>query len=253
MELKKFLKKELKKPSRRRFLNFLDDIRALGSGSNLSRLAKVYRSDKGTTHFYTKHYQQHFQKLRYRKINLLEIGVGGYSYSHLGGNSLRMWKKFFPFGKIFAFDIHDKTAFEEKRIRIFQGSQTNLDFLEKVVKEIRTIDIIIDDGSHQNDHVITTFKFLFPKLKEGGWYVIEDTQTSYWENFGGDSQDLSNPATTMNYFKALTDSLNYIEFPDPEYVPNYYDKNIIGIHFYHNIIFLQKGSNNERSNIVGKK
>lgn len=253
MKLKKFLKQELKKPSRRNLLNFLDDCRAKGSGGNLSRLAKIYRSDKGTTHFYTKHYQQHFQRLRYKRINLLEIGVGGYSYSHLGGNSLRMWKKFFPFGKIFALDIYDKTSFEEKRIRIFKGSQIDIDFLETVVKEIKTLDIIIDDGSHQNDHVKTTFKFLFPRLKKGGWYVIEDAQTSYWENFGGDSQDLNNPATIMNFFKGLTDSLNYKEIPDPEYVPNYFDKNIVGIHFYHNLIFIQKGDNDEESNILSKQ
>ncbi len=57
----------------------------------------------------------------------------------------------------------------------------------------------------------------------------------------------------MNFFKGLTDSLNYKEFLDPEYVPNYFDRNIIGIHFYHNLIFIQKGNNDEESNILSKK
>jgi demethylmacrocin O-methyltransferase len=35
---------------------------------------------------------------------MLEIGVGGYD-SPISGESLRMWKTYFPFAKIFALDI----------------------------------------------------------------------------------------------------------------------------------------------------
>jgi len=48
----------------------------------------------------------------------------------------------------------------------------------------------------------------------------------------------------------LTDSLNNKEFILDGYVQNYYDKKIISIHFYHNLIFIYKGDNNEESNIV---
>lgn len=248
--LQEFLKKELKKPSRRGLLNLVDDIRSFGSGNNLERLARIYRSDKALGHSYASHYQNYFRKFRYKKVKLLEIGVGGYSYPHLGGNSLRMWKKYFPFGRIFSFDIHDKTSFEERRIRIFCGSQVDEEFLERLTEETGPLDIIIDDGSHQNEHVIKTFQFLFPKLNDGGIYVIEDTQTSYWKEFGGDSEDLEKHGTMMNYFKKLTDCLNYEELVRPGYTPSYLDKNIVGIHFYHNLIIIEKGSNNEGSNIL---
>src|SRR4051812_10712004 len=62
---------------------------------NLSSLAILHGSDKYGGHFYTPHYQQHFAPLRRRKINLLEIGIGGYSEPANGGASLRMWKSYF--------------------------------------------------------------------------------------------------------------------------------------------------------------
>ena len=112
------------------------------------------------------------------------------------------------------------------------------------------MDIIIDDGSHLNEHIIESFKILFPKLKDGGVYAIEDIQTSYWENFGGDSKNLNNPTTAMNFVKSLTDCLNHQEIPDENYQESYFDKKIVSIHFYHNLVFIHKGNNIEESNMV---
>ena len=247
------LKRELKKPSRKKLLNIIDDLRAFGFGKDLNRLGKIYRTDKIVGHCYTPHYRNHFKKFKYKKIKLLEIGVGGYNDPYLGGNSLRMWKKYFPFGRIFSIDIYDKSFLEEKRIKIYKGSQTDKYFLEYVTDKMDAIDVIIDDGSHINADVIETFNLLFPKLKDGGLYVIEDTQTSYWEKYGGDSEDLDNPRTIMNYFKSLTDCINYKEYTKPEYEPNYFERKIVSIHFYHNLIFIYKGNNAEESNILYDK
>lgn len=248
---KELLKGELKKPSRKKLLNFIDDFRAFPNSKNLSQLARIYRSDKVTGHNYTPHYHNHFRKFKSKRIKLLEIGVGGYKDPYAGGNSLRLWKKYFPLGKIFGLDIYEKSALEENRIKIFRGSQIDEDFLMEVVERINGLDIIIDDGSHYNTDVIKTFKILFPKLKDGGIYVIEDTQTSYWENYGGDSRDLKNPGTIMNFFKDLIDGLNHKEFVDKDYIPSYFDRKITGMHFYHNLIFIYKGDNNEKSNVIG--
>lgn len=54
----------------------------------------------------------------------------------------------------------------------------------------------------------------------------------------------------MNYFKNLTDGLNYVEFIDSGYQPTYFDKHIVKMLFYHNLIFIYKGNNNEPSNYV---
>lgn len=163
-----------------------------------------------------------------------------------------MWKKYFQIGNIFSIDIYDKSALQEDRIKIFQGSQVDKDFLDKVCSEIGDIDLIIDDGSHINEHVIESFKILFPKLKDGGIYVIEDTCTAYWPDYGGDASKFDNPGTSMNFFKKLTDSLNFKDFLDPEYQPTYFDMNIISMHFYHNLIFIYKGRNEESSTAAKK-
>ena len=224
-------------------------IQSIPYGFNLSKLAKIYKSDKWGRHFYTVHYQSHFRKFKFKRVNLFEIGVGGYHFPDIGANSLRMWKRYFPFGRISSIDIYDKTFFQERRIKIFQGSQIDRTFLDEVINKIGSPDIIIDDGSHINSHVIETFKILFPKLKEGGVYVIEDTETSYWPDYGGDSVNLNNSNTTMNFFKKLVDCLNHKEFLLKEYKPTFFDLNIVSIHFYHNLIFIYKGQNDEPSGI----
>ena len=249
--IKKFLKKRLSASGKRKLRNLAQNIiKVIPIGLNLNILGTIYGTDKTGSHFYLTHYMTHLNRFKYKSINLLEIGVGGYENPHSGGESLRMWKKYFPFGKIFGLDIYDKSSLQENRIKIFKGSQVDKDFLNVVSDYIGGIDIIIDDGSHINEHVIETFNILFPKLKVGGIYIIEDTQTSYWQDFGGDSKDLNNPKTMMNYFKGLTDSLNNQEFLIPNYEQSYFDKKIISIHFYHNLIFIYKGDNNEKSNLV---
>ncbi|MFY0714765.1 class I SAM-dependent methyltransferase [Seonamhaeicola sp. NFXS20] len=217
---------------------------------NLSKIARIHKTDKYGYHFYTPHYQNHFKTYKFKRNTILEIGVGGYEDPYIGGNSLRMWKSYFPFSKIYALDIYDKSFLQEKRIKIFKGSQVDYDFLDEIIKETGEPDIIVDDGSHVNEHVIKTFKHLFPKLKKGGIYVVEDTQTSYWEGYGGDSTNFDNKNTICGFFKSLIDCLNNEEFIIENYQKTYYDKHIISMHFYHNMIFIYKGDNDELSNKV---
>jgi hypothetical protein len=240
----------LSKPQKRTVKNLIHDVQATLAGENLNKLGAIYGADKIGPHTYTPHYASHLKKFRFKKINLLEIGVGGYGNPQDGGQSLRMWKKYFPFGHIFSIDIYDKSALQEKRITIFKGSQVDKAFLNVVCDQIGEIDVIIDDGSHINEHVIETFKMLFPRLKDGGIYIVEDMQTSYWEDFGGDSANLKNPKTMMNFFKDMVDSLNNEEFVLDGYEKSYYDKKVISMHFYHNMVFIYKGNNDEKSNVV---
>ncbi len=216
---------------------------------DLSQLALLFGTDKQGSHYYTQHYQQHFEALRRKPLNILEVGVGGYDDPKGGGESLRMWKAYFPKSRIYGVDIHDKTDHDETRIKTFRGSQSDAGFLKSVADQIGTIDIVIDDGSHFNDHVITTFKVLFPLLSPQGIYAVEDTLTSYWSvvdgiQWGGAS-DLTAPHTSMNFFKSLVDGLNYEEFTLDGYQPTYFDKHIVAMHFYHNLIFIYKGVNEE--------
>ena len=247
--MKSYRLNRLKKKWEKRLKKFKNAI-VVRQGTDLNKIGQIFGTDKVRGHHYTQHYMTHFKAFKNKPIQLLEIGVGGFEKSTEGANSLKMWKAYFPKANIFSFDIVDKRGLQEERIKIYKGSQVDKEFLDRMIAEIGDLDIIIDDGSHINDHVITTFKYLFPKLKLGGIYVIEDTQTSYWKDYGGDSDDLKNPKTMMNFFKGLTDSLNHKEFLIKDYEASYYDKHIISMHFYHNLIFIYKGLNNEESNMV---
>jgi cephalosporin hydroxylase len=156
-----------------------------------------------------------------------------------------MWRRYFPRALIVGLDYFDKAAHEERRIRIFRGDQSDADVLHRIVHEIGRPDIVIDDGSHVNSHVIKSFEVLFPLLAANGLYAIEDTQTAYWPEFGGDSEDLQNPRTSMALMKKLVDGLNHEELRRSAYQPTYYDLNITAIHFYHNLVILQKGLNRQ--------
>ena len=244
--LKSFIKKFLNDKQLVIYRRYFFKLRAFLFPNNLPILALAYGTDKEGFHSYCKFYQRHFNRIQKHKLNILEIGVGGYENPHEGGNSLRMWKSYFRKSNIFGIDIFDKSGLNESRIKTLQGSQTDEKFLRRVVSEIGKVDIVIDDGSHINEHVIETFKILFPLLNKDAVYIIEDLQTSYWTKSGdidwGGSRNLANPKTSMNFIKSLVDCLNYKNFEDKEYIPTYFDKNITSVHFYNKIAFIIKGN-----------
>ncbi len=215
----------------------------------LKELSIEHKCDKAAVghHTYDIPYEFHLASYRDKEIKLLEIGVGGYDNPNEGGASLRMWKEWFtqPNTQIYSVDIFEKSAIQEDRIKIFQGSQNDYWFLNKVADEIGEMDIIIDDGSHVNSDIVASFKILFPRLKSGGIYIVEDVQTAYWKHYGGGESD-----NAVAYFESLVKGLNYKEQATEDRgngvtpkEPDYFDLNILSIHFYHNIIFILKGDN----------
>ena len=217
---------------------------------SLTDLAIKYKTDKHGIHFYTKIYEKYMLPKIDQEIGLLEIGVGGYDEPQKGGESLKMWADFFSKGKIFSLDYFEKKLNLGSRIKIFKGSQSNREDLMRIVNETGELDFIIDDGSHINRDVIYTFKTLFKFLKHGGYYFIEDTQTSYMPEFGGDAFYLKNKKTLINFFKEIVDKINYMEIKNPFYQIDYFAKNVTEIHFYHNLIVIKKNKNDEVSNVL---
>jgi len=113
-------------------------------------------------------------------LRLLEIGVSK-------GGSLEIWKKYFgESALIYGIDIDERCreiSIPGVQIRI--GSQVDQAFLSSVLNELGDPQIIIDDGSHHADHLSLTLDMLWPHLQNGGIYIIEDTHTSYWQEYGG--------------------------------------------------------------------
>ncbi|MCR6488782.1 class I SAM-dependent methyltransferase [Amycolatopsis sp. OK19-0408] len=206
----------------------------------LEDLAVRFGSDKwGSAHWYTPHYARHFGPWRDEPVRLLEIGIGGFGDSGYEGGSLHMWQHYFPRGLVFGVDITEKKV-TGSRIRTFRGDQNDPEFLARLAAEHGPFDIVIDDGSHRNDHVLTSFDALFPHVRDGGLYVIEDLQSSYWTRFGGTPDGTG--ATTVSKLKTLIDGLHHQEH---RLGSTAVERNVTELHFYHNIAFIRKEVNDE--------
>lgn len=62
---------------------------------SLPNLCKINMNDKYGVHFYAIHYQKFFKKYKFKKVKVLEIGVGGESNPDAGGSSLKVWCNYF--------------------------------------------------------------------------------------------------------------------------------------------------------------
>lgn len=148
-------------------------------------LARKHGTDK-VTHGYTKVYHRLLKTRRTERIALLEIGI-------FGGASIRMWREYFKSGNIFGIDncklnpeICDeimcppgvlKTLNELDRVQVYSFDQNNRDDLKEFISLTPQLDIIVDDGLHHQSHQQVSLGTLFPNLKSGGIYFIEDIAT----------------------------------------------------------------------------
>jgi hypothetical protein len=198
-------------------------------------------------HRYGRTYSNLFWKMKYRPMKLLEIGIGGEN-RRLGGQSLNAWQAFFPFGRIVACDIRNKHRLATPRTLIYQLDQSSKEQLASLVQKEGEFDIIIDDGSHLNAHQVFTFENLYPALRRGGIYVIEDVQTSYWSFDYWDGAPVNSPefsGTCVGYFLNLTKYINHAEFTTRKGVDEDMTKlaaTVKQVMFEHNLIIVIKGS-----------
>lgn len=151
---------------------------------SLTEIANDLRIDKGTLqelqgHGYTIIYEQLFKPLLDgREVSLMEIGV--YDPRFPGG-SVELWKSYFPDLYFVGMDINpDARVLDERNIHIFIGDQNSkTDLVECMYQHGVLFDVIIDDGSHVGEHILTSFSMLFPYVKPGGYYIIEDLHSIY--------------------------------------------------------------------------
>jgi hypothetical protein len=187
---------------------------------------------KWTHYFWV--YEKHFAHLRDKEFKMLEIGV-------LNGGSLEMWRNYFPKAKIVGIDINPDCRDHEqvdKNIFVRIGDQSNEEFLQSLIDEFGEFDLILDDGSHHVDHVNRTFQYLYPNLKDGGIYSIEDTHAAYWSSHGG---SINAPESINNVAKDMIDSIN-ADHARGQKTPDYYTKNVKCMTVYDSIIVFDKGN-----------
>jgi hypothetical protein len=190
----------------------------------LDDIAKRMNADKSSLyHNYMDEYQRHLEKWWHAPIKLLEIGIDK-------GNSLRVWRDYFSQAEITGIDINPPLNIEG--VTCLQGSQADPDFLHKVHREYGPFNVVIDDGSHFNQHQMISFDTLFPLLVPRGTYVIEDLNCCFWSHTGRPVFD----------FAWLIRSLCRTEGPEKRFdTPclNLVD-GIESLEFYKNILFVRK-------------
>jgi len=150
------------------------------SGISLLSLDEIgirHNTDKASHgHDYLRRYETHLIRFRNLPITLLELGVGPKANM---GKSLLTWKDYFPLGVVVGVDIRpDASSIAQNRISIEVGNCGNPLFLGSLAQKYRP-HIIIDDASHNWSHQMLAFEALWPSLKPGGVFIIEDLHTSF--------------------------------------------------------------------------
>jgi len=209
-------------------------------------------TDKISDHGYHRFYNKDL--LEYRNIKncgVLEIGVAGF-------NSIDMWKLFFPYAFMYGIDIH--VSYQDDRIKIYKTDQTDINNLEFIKNDIRhPIYFINDDGSHIPEHQIISFDFLFANvLQDGGIYIIEDVEVSYWKKgtlYGYNAEyGIGNFSSIVEKFKLLIDYVNSAFLNEnnkkkldekTNFLSQKTKNSILSINFSENCIIIKKKQQND--------
>jgi hypothetical protein len=186
-------------------------------------------------------YERYLSPWRNRSLTFIEIGVSQ-------GGSLQMWRRFFgPMATIVGLDISPAAAkHNEHGINVRIGDQSDPGFLATVVEEFGPPDIVLDDGSHQMDHVRASFEYLYPRLSKNGLYIVEDASTSYQADFGG---GLGEPNSFVNLSKGLVDRLN-ARHTGGEVEEDFFSRNTTGISFHDSVVVFERGAFPSKDSVV---
>ena len=152
----------------------------------------VQGSDKGTGYGY--HLVYGARLARQPAVTaVLEIGIGTNHQdvvSNMGaagrpGASLRAFRDALPAARVYGADIDARILFREERIETFVVDQTSAASLDALGRSIEgDFDLVVDDGLHAPNANLSVLIFALPRLKPGGWLVIEDIKpvaVPFWQ------------------------------------------------------------------------
>ena len=187
--------------------------------NELEIIARKTETDKRTNdegqniyHGYTDVYFKLFANEKYEYQDILEIGIQS-GFSHL------MWYEFFPNATIYGIDLGTDPLYKNvsnDRIKVLIADQTDENTIIECFKNI-TFNVVIDDGSHLSKHHQQSFRFLWPKVKSGGYYIIEDLATCYDRRFR-ETDDMS--STTIYWLQSMLNGQPFSYYINPEELKN---------------------------------
>jgi hypothetical protein len=125
-----------------------------------------FATDKDEPHGYMPDYDNLVSSIGPDAV-VCEVGV-------LRGESLFMWQKLIPQGQIIGVDRDPAAKWPEGTCKIL-AEQDDPELAGKVSEFAPDgCDMIVDDASHIAHLTAATFKTLWPLVKPGGYYVVED-------------------------------------------------------------------------------
>jgi hypothetical protein len=192
-------------------------------------------------HNYTEVYARYFAPLKEKSIKFLEIGIDK-------GQSVKMWEEYFTNADLHFMDItFQNVEYSSNRSPYHLCNQESPQELQSFIETTGgDFDLILDDGGHTMNQQITSFAILFPHVKSGGMYIIEDLHTSYWSTHGAGGFH-----STVNFLKSLIDHVNFVGAkttrashlnlpPSILEELNIYQEKIDSIHFYDSLAIIIK-------------
>lgn len=106
---------------------------------------------------------------------VIEVGVAD-------GSCLLAWRDIFPNALIVGMDIHPSDRAHGERIEFHLGSQRVREDCERAAAG-RQFDLIVEDATHHTDDTLLTLYWLWPYVRPGGLYVVEE-----WAGVDGDRE-----------------------------------------------------------------
>tara|TARA_Y100000996_G_scaffold341102_1_gene278309 strand:+ start:582 stop:1466 length:885 start_codon:yes stop_codon:yes gene_type:complete len=208
-----------------------------------SKLFNIYKNSQNVSlkcNTYFQAYEELLDKYVGKEITFVEIGV-------LHGGSLFMWREYFGTkAKIIGIDLNPNAKkLEKDGFDIYIGSQSDKNFWKSFFDKVGNIDVLLDDGGHENHQQIITMSQTIPHIKDGGTLITEDTHTSYLKKFGNPSK-----YSFINYSKYLVDVINS-RFPSDEIKKNNDFRNkIYSIVFFESMVALKIDAKKSIENTV---
>jgi len=128
-------------------------------------------TDKMSNHNYGDAYESLFCGYRSEVKLMMEVGIAD-------GSSLLAWSKVFPNATCVGMDIHHSDKAHGDHIEFHFGDQRIKRDCEAAAAG-RQFDFICEDATHQLENTLLTLYWLWPYVKPGGLYVVEE-----WEGVG---------------------------------------------------------------------
>lgn len=142
--------------------------------------------DRMLVHGYAPHYANHLSKFKSKeKLVIIEVGI-------LRGTGLALLCDLFPRARVVGLDIDlghihanmsalvKRGAFKRNRPELYEFDQLmpNARFISEMLGNSK-IDLVIDDGLHSREAIMSTLQAFMPHLGARSTYFIEDNDQIY--------------------------------------------------------------------------